>query len=198
MNKKNILTVAAIGLVCGLTAWLIGRHFAQEPAPVHVSSQSPTTPGPILGSKIKAPSTMKAPANPTHEKAFLEEQLKTNPNHPPILIRLAELEHKDGKLPEARKHLEQAIKSDPTVIDGRLELSLVAYEMKDVPEAEKQNQAVLKLDPRQPDALYNLGAIYANQGRYPEARHFWNDAVKYGKDNSSAQNAAVALTKLPQ
>ena len=63
---------------------------------------------------------------------------------------------------------------------------------------EKQNLAVLKLDSKQPDALYNLGAIYANHDRFAEARQFWNDAVKYGKDTSSGQNAAVALTKLPR
>jgi len=196
MNKKNIITLAAVGIVCGLTAWLLGRqivsHSAQE-------TQSPT---PASGASLKPISktapAMKAPDNPVHEKAFLEEQLKANPNHPPILLRLAEMERSDGKLAEARKHLEQAIAADATLIDARLELSLVCYQLGDAAEAEKQNLAVLKLDSKQPDALYNLGAIYANQNRFAEARQFWNDAVKYGDDSGSAKNAATGLTKLPR
>ena len=198
MNKKNLLTLAAIAIAVGLTAWIIGRQFASAPERAHVTSTGPSA-GPMLKAVSKTTiTTTKAPSTPAHEKAFLEEQLKANPNHPPTLLRLAEMEHADGKLPQARQHLEQAIKSDPTLIDARLELSLVCYEMNDPAEAEKQNLAVLKQDSKQPDALYNLGAIYANHDRYAEARQFWNDAVKYGKDSPSGKNAAVALTKLPR
>jgi len=39
----------------------------------------------------------------THEKAFLAEQLRRNPKHTPILLRLAQMERADGDLAGARR-----------------------------------------------------------------------------------------------
>jgi tetratricopeptide (TPR) repeat protein len=197
MTKKNLLAVAGMALGCGLGAWFIGRHVISHDGWEAIAKQTSSTgPSPMLKPLTKEMSQKQAPATPAHEKAFLEEQLKTKPGHPPILLRLAELEKNEGKLADAKKHLEEAIKSDPSLIDARLELSLVSYQLGDADEAEKQNLAVLKLDARQPDALYNMGAICANKNRLVEARQYWTDAVKYGADTESGKNAASALTKI--
>ena len=147
------------------------------------------------GGSVKESDALAAPA---HEKAFLEEQLKTKPNHPPILVRLGEVERSMGQLADARKHLEQALQVDPSLVDARLELSMVCYQLKDEREAERQNLLVLKQDAKQPDALYNLGAIEANRGQFAQAREYWQKLVQYAPDSASGKNAAVALTKLPQ
>ena len=195
MNKKAIgLVMLALG--CGLTAWFVGRQFVAKPAGAVADS---ATSGPVSTAKLKpiaGTTPIKAPSNPVHEKAFLEEQLKEHPDHAPILVRLGEMEFSDGKLPDAKQHLEKAIQIDPTLIDARLELSMVYYQMDDAVNAEKQNREVLKQDPKQGDALYNLGAIYANRKQYAEARQFWNDAVKFAGDTASGKNAASALTKI--
>jgi len=197
MTQKNILAVAGVALGCGVGAWFIGRHVISHDPSEAVAKPSPNNgSSPALKPLTKEMSQKQAPATPAHEKAFLEEQLKTKPGHPPILLRLAELEKNEGKLADARKHLEEAIKSDPSLIDARLELSLVAYQLNDPDEAERQNLAVLKIDARQPDALYNMGAICANRNRLVEARQYWGDAVKYGPDTESGKNAATALTKI--
>ena len=198
MTKRNLLTLGGLALACGLAAWFVGRQITlNDSAPAAAAAQpSAQGPSPSLKPLTKIAAGSKAPATPAHEKAFLEEQLKTKPGHPPILLRLAELERSEGKLAEARKHLEQAVQGDPALIDARLELSLVCYQLGDVATAEKENQAVLKQDPKQADALYNLGAIYANQNKVVEARQYWTDAVKWGADTASGKNAASALTKL--
>lgn len=192
MNAKQIpATVAALAAV-SLGAWYFGRQFRVDHA-----SQAGASQGSPSGQKIPVHEKTDAPPpTPVHEKAFLEEQLKTNPHHPPILVRLGEVEHSLGQLPEARSHLEQALKEDANLVDARLELSMVCYELKDVAEAERQNLIILKQDPKQADALYNLGAIEANRNQLAKARQYWQDAARYGADSASGKNAAAALAQL--
>lgn len=138
----------------------------------------------------------KQPINTTHEKIFLAEQLKRNPTHAPILLRMAQIERSEGDLAGARQHLEAAVAADPSQVDSRLELSLVCSELGDLAAAEQQNREVLRLSPDQADALYNLGAISANRGDFAQARTFWNHAMQAGKGTDSAAKAAAGLSRL--
>lgn len=132
----------------------------------------------------------------THEKAFLAEQLRRNPKHTPILLRLAQMERAEGDLAGARRHLEEAIAGDGSQLDLRLELGLVCSEMGDLAEAEQQNQAVLRIAPGQPDALYNLGAIAANRSDERLARQYWMSAVASGRSNDAAAKALAGIERL--
>src|SRR6516225_2399716 len=67
-----------------------------------------------------------------HEKVFLAEQLRRNPKHTPVLLRLAQIERQDGDLGGARRHLEEAVAADGSQADIRLELSLVCSELGDL------------------------------------------------------------------
>lgn len=133
--------------------------------------------------------------NTTHEKVILAEQLRRNPTHAPILLRMAQIERSEGDLRAARQHLEQAVAADSKQVDVRLELSLVCWEMGDFQPAEEQNRAVLRIDPSQPDALYNLGAISANRGDTRQARVFWTDAQRGGRSDA-ADKARRAIERL--
>ena len=133
--------------------------------------------------------------NPTHERAFLEAELRRNPTHAPILLRLAQIERSVGNLQGARQHLERAIAARGNQVDVRLELGLVCSLLSDFPAAEEQNRAVLKLDPRQADALYNLGAPAANRGDWSGARNFWSDAARTGSTDGAAR-AREAVSRL--
>jgi len=144
---------------------------------------------------VAAPESNRAP-NLTHEKAFLIEQLVHNPTHAPILLRLAQIERSEGKLPAARQYLEQAVTADDKQVDVRLELGLVCWEMGDFAAAEEQNRTVLRIQPGQPDALYNLGAIAANRGNATQARQFWMDAVRSGRNSDAAGKARQAVERL--
>jgi Flp pilus assembly protein TadD len=138
-----------------------------------------------------------APAwNATHEKAFLTEQLRRNPKHTPILLRLAQMERQEGNLAGARRHLEESGAADGKQLDIRLELSLVCSEMGDLAAAEEQNREVLRLVPGQPDALYNLGAIAANRGDARQARQYWMSVVGSGRDSDAAAKSLAGIQRL--
>jgi tetratricopeptide (TPR) repeat protein len=134
--------------------------------------------------------------NTIHEKVFLTEQLRRNPGHTPILLRLAQIERSQGDLRAAREHLEQAVTADGRQADVYLELGLVCWEMGDFAAAEEQNRAVLRIDPGQPDALYNLGAISANRGDAKQAREFWLNAVRSGRNTDAADKSRAAIARL--
>ena len=138
-----------------------------------------------------------APAwNTTHERVFLNEQLRRNPKHTPIVLRLAQIERQEGDLAGARWHLEEAVAADGSQVDLRLELGLVCSELGDVAAAEEQNREVLRLAPGQPDALYNLGAIAANRGDARQARQYWMSAVASRRESDAAAKSLAAIQRL--
>ena len=165
------------GLLIGAGGWLASRskESGGGAAPTQESSRSWDT---------------------THEKVFLAEQLRRNPTHVPILLRLAQMERSEGNLRGARQHLEQAVATDSNQVDVRLELGLVCSEMGDLAAAEEQNRAVLRIEPGQSDALYNLGAIFADRGDFVQARRVWTDAIRGGNQTDGAAQAEKALQRL--
>ena len=59
------------------------------------------------------------------------------------------------------------------------------------------SRRMLEVHPGHPGGLYNLGAALANQGRYDEARRFWNQAAQ-SDDESIAARAQTSLNRLPE
>lgn len=174
MKYRKTLAAAAAALLVAGGGWISNREKSND------SHLSP------------AQSEM----NPAHEKVFLSEQLRRNPGHSPILLRLAQIEHREGDLRAARQHLKQAIAADGKQVDVRLELGLVCWELGDFAGAEEQNRAVLHTDPSQADALYNLGAISANRGDSSHAREFWLTAMRSGRNSDAAEKSRRAIERL--
>jgi Flp pilus assembly protein TadD len=175
MSKQRTLAALGAGLLMVAGGWLLVR-----PKP---------TGDPGNGRS--------APAwNTTHEKIFLNEQLRRNPKHTPIVLRVAQIERQEGNLAGARRHLEEAVAADGAQVDLRLELGLVCSELGDVAAAEEQNREVLRLAPGQPDALYNLGAIAANRGDARQARQYWMSAVGSGRGSDAAAKSLEAIRRL--
>ena len=175
MNKRRLAAALAAVLIIGCGSWLMTRENASNGA---------------------ARNPAKSALDATHEKAFLREQLRLNPTHGPILLRLAQIERGEGDLRGARDHLEQAVAADGRQVEARLELGLVCGEMGDLAAAEAQNRAVLGIEPGQVDALYNLGAMAANRGDVQRARGFWADAVRAAPKSEGAEKARRAMEKL--
>jgi Flp pilus assembly protein TadD len=174
MNRRAVAALAAILPIAG-GGWLLTHTRKSSSAPGTESSRA---------------------WNLTHEKVFLTEQLRRNATHTPILLRLAEIERSEGDLPSARKHLEQAAAADIKQVDVHLELGLVCWDMGDFAAAEEENRAVLRIDPGQPDALYNLGAISANRGDAKQAREFWLNAVRSGRNTDAVDKSRAAVERL--
>lgn len=175
MRKYRKLLALGGGVLIAASGWMLIR--LKEP-----------------GSGAKPPAAQTWDAK--HEKIFLAEQLKRNPNHTPILLRLAQMERSGGDLHAARKYLEQAVAADGNQVETRLELGLVCSELGDFAAAEEQNRAILRIDPAQTDALYNLGALSANRGDVAQARKLWNDAIRAGNSSDGAAKAKAALARL--
>ena len=179
-TRKLWITAIPIALGIGLFVLLGGLNsFPSKP-----STAATKSPPPI------------PPENPAHEKASLEEQLKKNPDHPPILLRLAEIENTAGRPAEAQKYLRQALAKDPVNVDARLELSKSLYETGKIDESITEAKRLLADHPGQVDALYNLGAIYANQGGLALARQYWTQAVSADATSESGKKAQDGLSKI--
>jgi tetratricopeptide (TPR) repeat protein len=134
--------------------------------------------------------------NPAHELKELAVQLQKKPGHLPVLMRMAQLEHDQGKLTEAEAHLREALAAEPANADVHLELGLVLYEKGDKNEALKETEQALAINPKHADALYNMGAIHANLGDTGRARSYWEKLIASAPESESGKKAREALGRL--
>ena len=134
--------------------------------------------------------------NPAHELKELAVQLEKKPGHLPVLMRMAQLEHDQGKLAEAEAHLREAVGGEPGNADAHLELGRVLYEKGDRIEALKETERALAINPTHADALYNLGAIHANLGDTGRARAYWEKLIASAPESESGKKAREGLARL--
>jgi tetratricopeptide (TPR) repeat protein len=134
--------------------------------------------------------------NPEHELKELGVQLQKKPGHTPILMRIAQIEHDQGKLEDASGHLREVVKNEPNNADAHLELGRVLYEKGDREAGIAETEKALSINPKHVDALYNLGAIYANAGDTARARSYWRNAIEADPRSDSGQQARQSLAKL--
>jgi Flp pilus assembly protein TadD len=135
-------------------------------------------------------------ADKEHEIATLRENLKQNPKHVPVLLRLAQMSREVGRLNESANYLKDAVAQDPSNRDVRLEFGRILFDTGDVAGATREMEALLKSNPADVDALYNLGAIYGNLDQDDRARGYFEKAVATAPESPSGKLARDALTKL--
>jgi choline-sulfatase len=75
-----------------------------------------------------------------------------------------------GEPAEALPHFEKAVEIQPKLTRNRLNLAGALTDVKQYARAEKLLQEIVAEHPRFPFAQYNLGLLYENQGRLPDAR----------------------------
>ena len=178
MNQRKLGSIL-IPVAVGATI-LLALNFFTRPR---------TIPRPVAS----APAVV--PPNPAHEKAALEEQLKTNPKHAPILLRLAELERAAGRHDAAMDYLKRA-SGDTKSEDALLELGKALYEAGDIDGALRETKRLVDDHPNNVDGLYNLGAIYANRNQVDLARQFWTRAVAANATSESGRKARDGLNQI--
>lgn len=152
---------------------------------------------PMMGleaSSVRDPASGRAESE--HELAALAQELDKNPDHAPVLIRMAELSRELGRPADAVAHLEAALEVEPGNAEARLELGRALYESGDLAGAIRETQWLVETDPSDVDALYNLGAIYGNMGDEELAREYWQRAVGADSESESGRLAARALAGL--
>jgi len=182
MNTRTIVTIVVPLLIGGAVLFSLRSLMGPKPsaAPAATSTSSATV----------------VPQNAAHEKASLEEELRKNPGHPPILLRLAEMSASQGDAKAAIQYLKQAVDADSKNADARLELGRALHDSGDIEGAIRETKQLLADHPTNVDGLYNLGAIYANQNQNDLARQYWDKAVAAEPMSDSGLKAKDGLTKL--
>jgi len=141
-------------------------------------------------------STTTSTADQEHELAGLKDQLKKNPNHTPVLLRMAEVARGLGKTSESIDYLTQAVAGDPANVEARLELGRELFESGKIDKAIEVTKQILEKKPGNVDALYNLGAIYGNIGQDDMAQQYFQKAVASDPNSSSGLKAKKGLETL--
>ena len=135
-------------------------------------------------------------ADREEELQSLQHDLQRNPEHVPILMRLAQVSRETGKVGQSVEYLRQVVQTDPKNSDALLELGRTLFESGDVAGAIRETTRLLENDPSNVDALYNLGAIHGNLGQDSRAREYWNRAIALAPKSESGRRAAAALQQL--
>jgi len=141
-------------------------------------------------------SALPSTADQEHELAGLKDQLKKNPNHTPVLLRMSEVARGLGKTADSIDYLTQAVAGDPGNVEARLELGRELFEAGKVDQAIEVTKQILEKKPGNVDALYNLGAIYGNLGQDDLARQYFQKAVASDPNSSSGLKAKKGLETL--
>ncbi len=162
---------------------VLENHHESAPAAVSRSSSAPASSGNSTADRV-------------HELKALDEELAKKPEHPPILLRMAQLSSELGKPADAISYLQRLVKADPKNVDGRLELGRLLFESNDVQGSMRETAKILEINPKQVDALYNMGAIYANLNNPATARTYWTRAVASDPGSDSGKRAREGLAKL--
>jgi tetratricopeptide (TPR) repeat protein len=185
MNRRLVIWICGTLALLAVTAGAYRRFAGAEPDRG-------------LGESIDANDLWRVVNPPKREEELksLEGSLKQNPDHAPILLRMAQLKRDMGKLPEAVEHLREAVKADPKNRDARLELGRLLFDTGDVQGAIRETEQLLELDPANVDGLYNLGAIYGNLGQDDRARQYWRKAAATAPDSESGRRAREALKQI--
>jgi Flp pilus assembly protein TadD len=131
-----------------------------------------------------------------HEIKALKVELEKNPDHVPILLRLAQVSRDSGKLNDSVRYLKDAVMQNPKSVEANLELGRALFETGDVSGAIQATERVLELNPSHVDALYNFGAIYGNLSQDDRARPYWEKAVSIAPESESGRRAKENLAKL--
>ena len=179
IDKTTMLAIALPLALCAAATLVVSRL-----GPGHKASAATASPAAA------------APQNPAHERAALEEQLKQNPDHAPILLRLADLEQESGNSSAAVSYLKKVLAKDSQNEEARLELGRLLYDSGDVDGAIRETKQLLTDHPGQVDGLYNLGAIYANLNRFDLAKDYWSKAITTDAQSDSGRKAKAALDQV--
>jgi tetratricopeptide (TPR) repeat protein len=84
-----------------------------------------------------------------------------------------------GRFADAIAHYESALRIDPTLAWVHFNLALHLAQFPDhVPEAVNHYEKALQIRPDYLDALNGLAILFAQQGRYDEAKKRWEKALE--------------------
>jgi cytochrome c-type biogenesis protein CcmH/NrfG len=156
-SSVQVYVLSAICLLIGITTGYLFRGSTSQassaPAPAAVQGQAPNS---GLGNEQPTPEAMKRMAD--KQVAPLLEQLKSDPNDPAILAKVAHYYVAAGQFNDAATYYEKAAAVKPSA-QVLTDLSNAYYYGGSADKAMETLNRALKLDPNFADALYNLGML---------------------------------------
>jgi tetratricopeptide (TPR) repeat protein len=117
------------------------------------------------------------------QAAPLLEQLKTQPNDPALLARIAKVYIAGGQMPQAISYYERAVDADPKQVGNRADLASYLYLIGEPEKAIQQLEMALTYEPTNPQVLFNLGSIKLKaKGDKAGAIQAWTQLLKTNKN----------------
>ena len=185
--NRNLLLLSVAAVLLLATAGMVYQSVRAKPDKVAAAKSSVAM--------LMMPSHDTA-SDREHELKTLQSDLEKNPDHVPILLRMAQVSRDIGKLNDSVRYLRDAVKQDPKSKEALLELGRALYETGDVDGSIRETKRLTEIDPSNVDALYNLGAIYGNLSQDEHAREYWEKAASLGPDTESGRRAKENLKLL--
>ncbi len=198
MKKKYVL----LGLLVLIIGSFIAIRAIQNNQQEEVPSVQPAMPTASSAPAMPATNdTTPSAQNVSHdikmEIKTLETYVSSHPSDTTHVIRLARLyqdSHEPGK---ASGLYEQYLKSNKkSGIQPWLDLTNCYGELNQWDKALETTKRTLKKFPGNPSTLYNQGAIYANMGKYNEAKQSWEKVLKTKASSEVMHLAKESLKKL--
>jgi tetratricopeptide (TPR) repeat protein len=114
----------------------------------------------------------------------LENYLRTQPSDPVALVRLAELQQRDGALDQAVKTYEKVITDDPLYAPAARQLALLySQRSTDDPKAYELATKARQAYPEDPEIAKALGILNYRRGFYPQSLELLKEAATKRKDD---------------
>lgn len=110
----------------------------------------------------------------------IDYTLQHCPNHPEGLRVMSNLAIEHNRLDLANKYFDAAVKFRPTDLSVRILYAIHLHKVGAYNKALDQYKAALAIDPNSVEAHYNLGLLYADMGKFEEAKVHAKQAYELG------------------
>jgi tetratricopeptide (TPR) repeat protein len=123
-----------------------------------------------------------------HEGAIreFEAAAKVNPKEPNVHFGLGYLLWKKGQYPQAAEEFQRELDNDPGHVQAMLYLADAKMQMNEMEEARPLLEQIGRIDPKIAMQHLDLGIVYADAGRKPEAKTEFEMAIKLSPKNVNA------------
>lgn len=195
MNKKYIL-LGVLVLLIG--SFFIIRAEMNNGQDNSLESETTMTTTPAMPAKNDTtPSAQNVAHNIRVEIQTLAQYVASHPEDTTHVLRLARLYQDSHEPKKAAPLYERYVRANKkSGIQPWLDLTNCYGETNEWTEALDVTKRMLKRFPGNPSTLYNQGAIYANMGKFKEAKQSWNKVLKSDAPAKIIHLARQSLKKL--
>ena len=112
-----------------------------------------------------------------------------------LLLTVAGMAQKAGKLAEAHEVLQNLLQRKPSSFDGQYRLGVLYLQERDFPHAVLALKEAVRLRPTSADAFFMLGQAEEAQYHYSDAQKAYAQALHFAADNSGYRQRYEAFLK---